>query len=410
MAPWKRNLYAIWLCQVLSMMGFGFVLPFLPFYIQTLGVTEPTALRVWTGLISGAHGILMGLAAPIWGALADRHGRRLMVLRAMAAGSLTMVGLALAPNVQTVFALRMLSGMFAGTIAAATTLVAAGTPRQHISYAMGLIASAAFIGHAIGPSIGGVCAEWLGYRPTFLIGAAITAIGFLLVLRFVEEVHEEREDNGADDDGIPFDVSVTFRQPFLPMFVAFFALRLGRTLPNAFVSLYIQELRGTIVGSSALTGALSAVIGVLTGLSGMAFARFGDSHDKLRLLTLFVTLSAASALPIFFLPGSWSFVGFYILSAIFLGPTNPLLESTMTVLTSRSTRGVLFGVEAFMGSMAMALSPMVGSVVSIAFSLKHVFLAYGLALIGALAVSLLSRRAVARARSHGAVAVSSAAR
>ncbi len=409
MAPWKRNLYAIWLCQILSMMGFGFVLPFLPFYIQELGVTEPTALKTWTGLVSGAHGILMGVAAPIWGRLADRHGRKLMVLRAMGAGSLTMLGLALAPSVQVVFVLRLFSGAFAGTIAAATTLVAAGTPREKISYAMGFIASSAFIGHAIGPSIGGLCAEWLGYRPTFLIGAAITAAGFFLVRRFVEEVREDPQRSGSADAGIRFDVRMAFRQPFLPMFVAFFALRLGRTLPNSFISLYIQELRGTIEGSSALTGALSAVVGVFTGLSGMMFARFGDRHDKLQLLTVFAALSAVSALPIFFLSGSWSFAGFYVLSAFFLGPTNPLLESTMAVLTSRSTRGALFGVEAFMGSMAMAASPLVGSAVSIAFTLKHVFLAYALALAAALAVSVLSRRAVLRARG-GAVAASSAAR
>jgi DHA1 family multidrug resistance protein-like MFS transporter len=408
---WKRNLYAIWMCQILSMMGFGFVLPFLPFYIQTLGVTDPAALRAWTGAISGAPGVLMGIIAPVWGTLADRHGRRLMLLRAMGAGAIGMAAMAFAPNVQVVFALRLIQGLFAGTIAAASTLVAAGTPRENISYAMGFIASAAFIGNALGPSIGGLCAEWLGYRTTFFIGAAITATGFFLVLAFVEEVHEERDEGISADRGIPFNVRLTWKLPFLPMFIAFFVLRLARNLPGPFTSLYIQELRGgTIQGSSALTGALSAVIGVLTAVSGMMLTRLGDRHDKLRLLTVFLAFSAATALPIFFVPGSWGFVGFYILSVVFLGPTNPLLESTMTVLTSRATRGVLFGVEAFMGSMAMALAPFLGSVVTIAFTLKHIFLAYGIALVFALAVAAVSRRAAARAPVYGAVAVSSAAR
>ena len=392
------------------MMGFGFVLPFLPFYIQELGVTEPAALRAWTGAIAGAPGVLMGIIAPVWGYLADKHGRRLMVLRAMGAGSIGIAALAFATNVQTVFVLRLVQGLFAGTIAAATTLVAAGTPSDKISYAMGFITSATFIGHAMGPSIGGLCAEWLGYRPTFFIGAAITACGFLLVLAFVDESQETPETMETPDSGIPFRARMTFKQPFLPMFLAFFVLRFARSLPFSFVSLYIQELRGTIQGASALTGALAAVIGVLTGFSGMIFGRFGDSHDKLRLVTIFVALGAASALPIFFLPGAWSFVGFYILSAVFLGPTNPLLESTMTVLTSRATRGVLFGVEAFMGSMAMASAPMVGSIVTISFTLKHIFLLFGLALVLALVVAEISRRTVAHRPTYGAVSVSSAAR
>jgi MFS transporter, DHA1 family, multidrug resistance protein len=391
--PWKRNLYAVWLCQVLTMMGFGFVLPFIPFYIQHLGVTEPSAVRAWTGAISGAPGIVMGLVAPVWGYLADRHGRRIMVLRATAAGAIGLAALAFAPNVQTVFVLRLVQGLFAGTIAAASTLVASGTPRDRIAYAMGLIASSAFVGNAMGPSIGGLCAEWLGYRTTFFIGSGIVALGFLMVLLFVDESDAPIEQRTGGDGGVPFTVGMMLRQPFLPMFLMFFALRFARNLPGPFVSLYIQETRGTIQGASAITGALSAAVGVLTAISGAMLGRFGDRHDKLKLLTVFVALSAATALPIFFVPGAWSFAFFYIASAVFLGPTNPLLESTMTLITSSTTRGVLFGVEAFMGSMAMACAPFFGSAVTIKFSLKHIFLAFGLALVAAVGVAELSRRA-----------------
>jgi DHA1 family multidrug resistance protein-like MFS transporter len=162
------------------------------------------------------------------------------------------------------------------------------------------------------------------------------------------------------------------------------------------VPLYIQELRGTVAGSSALTGALAAAVGVLTGVCGLAFAPLGDRHDRMGLLSLFVAAGALCALPIFFLAGPWSFVVLYVLSAMCLGPANPFLESTMAVLTTRGTRGVLFGVEAFMGSMAMFAAPVVGSLVAIGLTLKHVFLAFGLALTLAAAAARLAGRSARR--------------
>jgi len=302
------------------MMGFGFVLPFLPSTSRSSESRTDGAAGLDRRDL-GSHGLIMGAAAPIWGLLADKHGRKLMLLRAMGAGAISMAALAFAPNVQVVFVLRLLSGLFAGTIAAATTLVAVGTPRRHISYAMGFIASAAFIGHALGPR-SAACVRVARLPAHVLHRRGHHGRGISPRPRVRRRSARGAGRRGLDRSRHTIQCAADIQQPFLPMFVAFFALRLARTLPGSFVSLYIQELRGTIQGSSALTGALSGVVGVLTGLSGMMFARFGDRHDKLRLLTVFVGLGAASALPIFFLPGSWSFVGFYVLSAVFLGPSN----------------------------------------------------------------------------------------
>ncbi len=84
---WRRNLWVIWFAQFTAILGFSSVVPILPFYVQQLGVTDPNAVKFWSGAIFSAHAITMAVMAPIWGTLADRYGRKPMVERAMSGGA-----------------------------------------------------------------------------------------------------------------------------------------------------------------------------------------------------------------------------------------------------------------------------------------------------------------------------------
>ena len=136
---WRKNLYLAWLVQILTLTGFGFILPFIPFYIRELGVSDPASLKLWVGVTAAAPGVTMALAAPFWGMVSDRFGRKLMIVRALVSSMILAVALGLAQSVQTVFVLRALQGLFSGTVTAAATLVAVATPRIHLTRALGLM-------------------------------------------------------------------------------------------------------------------------------------------------------------------------------------------------------------------------------------------------------------------------------
>ena len=130
MQQWKKNLVIAWITQIFSITGFGFVLPFLPYYIQELGVTEPAQIRYWVGLISSAPSLFLGAMAPVWGYLADRLGRKLMMLRANFSAVVILTIMSFSPNVYVFTALRLLQGMFTGTMNAAMTFVASSAPKN----------------------------------------------------------------------------------------------------------------------------------------------------------------------------------------------------------------------------------------------------------------------------------------
>ncbi|MFM8592947.1 MAG: MFS transporter, partial [Chloroflexota bacterium] len=157
---WQRNLAAIWTVQLLAIIGFSLRVPFLPFYLADLGVDTVQGQTLWSGMINAVGAGVMAISAPLWGIYADRHGRRLMLIRAAFGGMLTvgLMGLATAP--WQLLGLRMLEGALTGTVTAATVLVATTTPKQRIGFALGGFA---------GPLIGATIAAAFGVRVSFIV-------------------------------------------------------------------------------------------------------------------------------------------------------------------------------------------------------------------------------------------------
>ncbi len=97
--PWRRNLYVIFIAEFIVITGFSFVIPFMPLFMQELGSLTGTEAAFWTGIATSASGLAMFLSAPIWGTVADRWGKKPMVLRAMFGASAILALTGLASNV-----------------------------------------------------------------------------------------------------------------------------------------------------------------------------------------------------------------------------------------------------------------------------------------------------------------------
>src|SRR5207237_6267813 len=182
---WQTSLYVICVAQATAMLAFGFVLPFLPLYLKEIGVSPESAVVFWSGALVTSTGVSLAIFSPIWGALADRHGRKLMVLRSMLIGGLIIALMGLVQNVEQFLALRILQGVFTGTIAAATALVAGIVPRERLAWSMGLLQTSVYVGISAGPVLGGLIAQAVGIRGTFFVAGAMLAVAgiFRLAVR-----------------------------------------------------------------------------------------------------------------------------------------------------------------------------------------------------------------------------------
>ena len=406
MQQWQKNLYVSWFAQVLSLMGFGFFMPFVPLFIQELGVQTPREIRVWVGLLASVSGLTLGIMAPIWGIVADKIGRKPMILRALGGAAIIVTLSGLVRSVQALFVLRIFQGLLSGTVTASAALVAGGTPRHKLSFAMGFLSSSNFIGYSLGPLFGGILAELIGYRSTFFVGGAIISVGFVLVLVLVREI---RPHAGLDPERAPsrglHPLRGLLSPDFCMLFLVLFSLRFSRSMPGPFIPLYVQQLSHPTVGSptvgsptfntategvSLITGIITGGVGLMAAISGLTLARLGDRYDKRRLISLFTALAVICTLPMFFTRGLWDFALLYLCAAYFLGGIEPNLQSYLSVKTASANRGLLFGVQTLVGSMGWFLAPLVASLISVRLSIKHIFLFYAIALSASFLIGMLT--------------------
>lgn len=193
MDPWRKNLYVLWGTQFLAMLGMNLVVPFLPFFIRSLGVTDPNQLARWSGLVFAGPFVLSFIATPLWGTLGDRYGRRAMVIRAIFGLAVSQLLMGFAQDVVQLLLFRILQGAISGFIAATLALVSTTTPKERMGYAMGLMQSASAGGMVLGPFFGGVLADLFGYRPVFFITAAFCTIAGFVVIFLVTEPNPSSE-------------------------------------------------------------------------------------------------------------------------------------------------------------------------------------------------------------------------
>jgi len=289
-------------------------------------------------------------------------------------------------TVQAVATLRVIQGLFTGTIAASTTMVAAGTPRNKLSYALGFLSSSNYIGTSLGPLVGGVFAESFGFRTTFISGGIILFIGAVIVIMYVEELKEEGSEvtlaspeNGKNGVA-PFPLQNLLHRSFLTLFFLLFILRIARNIANPFIALYIQDIRGTMEGAPSLMGIISAGSGLLTALAGITLVRLGDSRPRERLLKNLFLISAVTALPMGFTGSVLGFSVFFLVSSYFMGGIEPIIQSSMSVIAPANRKGIVFGVQTTIGSLGWFVAPLLGSYVSIHFGIHEVFLALSIVL------------------------------
>ncbi len=374
MVDWKRNLAFVWIAQFLSLVGFSFALPFVPFYFQELGVTGRGALRVWTGLFAAGSGIPLAIAAPIWGSLADRYGRKPMSLRASLAGAVVLAGMALARTPGVLLVFRVLQGVFTGTITANLTLVVSNTPEERLGLAVGIMNSAVYAGDTLGPLFGGLCADRFGYRLSFVVSALSLLASFLVTLLFVREEFQRAPEVPVRLSLAGARVSVA---PFLPVIGLIALAGFARYLAIPQYPLLVQEIALPSLGLATQTGLVNAAAGVAVVLAGIVFGRLADRGAFSRLGTasslaagaLTFALAAARRLAVL--------IPLRMGADFCSGGADNLLNILLARRADPKRRGLAFGLAGSVRSAAWALGGLVGGLLSAAAGFWAVFLLGG---------------------------------
>ncbi|WP_260115472.1 MFS transporter [Paenibacillus hexagrammi] len=190
--PWKRNLHILYAGQFLAMASTSCITPFLPLYLQQLGLEDPSQVLLWSGMIYGANLLSAFLLSPVWGRLADSHGRKLMLVRSGLGMAVTITLMGIVGSPLQLLLLRFINGMMSGFGPAAVALTATNTPKERTGYALGLLHSGAVAGTICGPLLGGLLADRFGLRTVFFCTGICIGLASFIVIFGVKERFEKR--------------------------------------------------------------------------------------------------------------------------------------------------------------------------------------------------------------------------
>lgn len=184
---WKKNLIVLWFSTFVSGIGFSMITPFMPLYINQLGNFTKSQLVIWNGIAFSSTFLVMAIISPIWGKIADRRGRKLMLIRASLGMAIVIFLQAFVTAPWQLVVLRLLQGVFSGFVSNSNTLIASTAPRSESGKALGTLNTGVISGTLLGPLVGGVIAQYFGYRIPFMITGSLLFIAFILVTIFIKE-------------------------------------------------------------------------------------------------------------------------------------------------------------------------------------------------------------------------------
>ncbi|MCM3080378.1 MFS transporter [Brevibacillus invocatus] len=374
METWRRNLYVLCGCLFFCMLAMSMVMPFLPLFIQQdFGVEDPHEVTMWAGIIFGANFLTAGLVSPIWGNLADKHGRKIMILRSGYFMSITVALTGFAGSLWQLLGLRLINGLVGGIIPASTALVASSVPKEKIGWAQGLLQSFITAGTIMGPLFGGIMADYIGFRMIFVVTGSLLFVSTLVITFTVHEkfTPPEKQERSSLREDFQL-ISSSKELPtlfFVTVMIQFALLSIMPVLP-----IYISQLLGHEGTKVALwAGIVQAAMGVANVFAAPRLGQLGDRYGSQKVLLGSLVVAGLLFIPQGFVGAVWQLILLRFLLGLSLGGLLPSVNALLRRATPTHMVSRVYGYNNSFVSIGSMLGPMIGGFVAGYISISGVF-------------------------------------
>jgi len=392
---WRKNLYMLWAGTFVAGMSFSIVTPFMPTILREVGVGQN--LKLWTGIAISASFLMSTFMAPVWGALADKHGRKVMIIRAGLGMAVIYAFMAYATSLWQIVVLRLLNGLVSGFIPASTALVACNTPDDKLGPSLGFLQTGGALGAIMGPLIGGLTSELMGIKYTLLWSALMLLVATGLV---IWGVRESVIGGAKAQTDLKRDLRTAFSHRFLlSMFVVVLLFQASASFIQPVLPLFVQEVQGESDGALA-TGLIFSLVGIATVIAAPRWGRLGETKGFRVVLLAGLIGGGIMAFLHMLADNLWSLGIMRFIYGLFLAALMPSCHSLIAKAVTPDFRGRAFGFSSSFAQFGFFLGPMAGGLIGETFSIQGVFAFTGtLLFVTALWVRSLSFDASGQARS-----------
>ena len=342
METWKRTVYISLVCVFCTAFGVSQLAPILPLYFHDLGVQTPEAMSLWSGLATGATYIIVCLAAPFWGRVADKKGRKITLIRSSFGMALCNILIAFQTTPEGVVLIRLVQGLVSGFYSASITLIASESPIERTGWALGLLASANLAGSLIGPLLGGYIADTVGIRNDFIIVGTLMGLAGVLATIFIHENYVPQPN--------PEKLSLRKLKEQIPEFNSIVALCVASFIYaicimslQPVISVYIKGIVPSDTENLAfIAGAVFSAMGIAQLMSSSPLGKLVDKIGPRKVLVVSLIYVGILNIPQAYVSDVYQLAIIRFLQGFGLGGMLPALNTYLSSNTPREFTGQVF--------------------------------------------------------------------
>lgn len=377
---WKRNLFILWIGAFFCAMAYTLSIPFIPIFLQEdLGIHN--GLEAWSGITFSVSFLASALIAPYWGSLADKYGKKPMLIRSGLSLSAVYFINYFVNDPYTFILVRILQGLMAGYIPASIALVSTNTPEKEVGYALGVMSTATAAGSILGPLFGGVLSHWVGTRECFMVSGYIVLISAVIALVGVKEVH--RKTDGSRPSVLQDLKQAAANKRLMWVFGMTLLVATSVMILEPLLTIYVVQIGGSAKGASLSSGIIFSAVGVATVIMGSRWGIIGQriGYDK----TLYIGLIGGGIGNLLQL-GAHNLIAFGLLRfsyGLFFAAVYPALNALIVKYSDAEFRGRAISLNQTSSQFGMMAGPLIGGFLGGWVGIQFVFLMTGGALLGA---------------------------
>jgi MFS family permease len=349
------------------------LLPFLPIYVAQLGVKSQAAIVQWSGVAYGATFFSAALVAPLWGRLADRYGRKLMLVRASLGMAVAISAMGMAGNVWQLVGLRLFTGLAGGYASGSTILVATQTPKARVGWALGVLSSGIMAGNLAGPLIGAALPPFIGIRKTFLLAGGMIFFAFIATCLFIKEEKRPAGTKAASRKGGW--ASIPDKRPLIAMLLTGLMLMLANMSIEPIITVYAATLVKTQTAITTVAGLAMSAAAFGSIISAARLGRLADRVGHWNVLIGALSVSAVLLIPQAFVTAAWQLVALRFLMGVALGGLLPCIASVIRHNMPEGAAGTMLGYSTSAQYAGQVAGPLLGGFIGGEFGMRPVFLA-----------------------------------
>lgn len=384
---WRRNLAVCVFGSFTTLVSLSMLLPFLPLYVQQLGMTNQADVVQWSAVAFGATFFGTAMTAPLWGRLADRFGRKPMLVRAAIGMAIVMSLIGLARDVTDLVVLRLIAGLIGGYASASIVMIGSQVPKEKAGWALGVLSTGALSGNLIGPLVGGFLPQWVGIRGTFFVGGAMIALAAITTIVLIREDFNRQSDGSRRtvNTQAPADRS---RWPVIgALLLTAMMVLLANMSIEPIITVYIGHLGVAFDEQARIAGVVMACSALGSILTAAKLGALADRVGSWNVIIGCLLVTGLVMVPQAYVTQWWQLAVLRGLMGMSIAGLLPAIAKLIRHSVQEHNTGKILGYLQSAQFSGQVIGPLIGGQIGAHFGLHQVFLVTGALLVLCAAVN-----------------------